>query len=180
MTNLSPLLARNEEFATSGEHAGLTPLPNHQVIVVTCMDGRVDPAHVLGVGLGDALVIRNAGGRVSDDVLTEVAFVGQVMGQMFGDDAPTFEVAVIHHTSCGSAFLARPEFRSALSQASDADEEHLAAQAVVDPHETVRADCARLLGWEHLPARAAVSGHVYDVETGLVTTVVAVSASGQL
>ena len=70
------------------------------------MDGRVDPAHILGVELGDALVMRNAGGRVNDEVISEIAFIGALTEQLFGDDAPPFEVAVLHHTACGTGFLA--------------------------------------------------------------------------
>ncbi len=106
-----------------------TPLPKPQVIVVTCMDGRVDPAHILGVELGDALVIRNAGGRVTRDVMEEVAFVGAVTEMMAGDDAAPFEVAVIHHTACGSGFLADPNFRATLAASTGADDQTLAADS---------------------------------------------------
>lgn len=78
MSDLKPFLERNQAFARTGAHEGLAPSPRHHVVVVTCMDGRVDPAYILGVELGDALVLRNAGGRVTQDVLQEIAFVGAV------------------------------------------------------------------------------------------------------
>ena len=171
MSNLTPLLDRNKEFAGTGAHAGLTPSPKHRVFVITCMDGRVDPAHILGVELGDALVYRNAGGRVTDEAIHEVAFIATLTETMFGDDAPAIEVAVVHHTACGSGFLADDDFRRTFAARIGVDEAGLAGQAVVDPQETVRTDVDRLLASPAIPARFSVSGHVYDVETGLVTTV---------
>ena len=172
MTNLSPFLDRNRHFATTGVHDGLTPMPNHQVFVITCMDGRVDPAHILGVELGDALVYRNAGGRVTDDAVREVAFVGAVTEMMLGDEAPTFEVAVIHHTNCGTGLLADDNFNRSFSRRIGAGGDELRAEAVVDPRATVAADVERLRSSTLLPAHAVVSGHVYNVETGMIETVV--------
>ena len=136
MSNLSPLLERNKEFARSGVHVGLTPIPNLQVFVITCMDGRVDPAHILGVDPGDALVMRNAGGRVTDEVIREVAFISSLTETLFGDAAPPFEVAVIHHTACGTGFLADPDFRHTFAGRIHTDEDSLADQAVTDPSAT--------------------------------------------
>lgn len=171
MSNLIPLLQRNQAFAGTGAHEGLTPIPKHQLVVVTCMDGRVDPAHILGVELGDALVIRNSGGRVTQDVLQEVAFVGAVTEMMFGDQAQPFEVAVIHHTGCGSGFLADPDFRATLGARTGTADQALADSAVTDPGASVRHDVELLARSPLVPATTAISGHVYDIETGLVTTV---------
>jgi hypothetical protein len=88
MSNISPLLERNKEFARTGVHIGLAPVPKYKVFVVTCMDGRVDPAHILGVDSGDALVMRNAGGRVTDEVIREVAFIATLTETLFAEDAP--------------------------------------------------------------------------------------------
>ena len=172
MSNLNPLLDRNRSFAGTGAHEGLTPIPRQQLVVVSCMDGRVDPAHILGVELGDALVIRNAGGRVTDDVLHEIAFIGGVTEMMFGDEAQPFEVAVLHHTGCGSGLLADPGFRAGLAARTGAEDQALADAAVTDPYESVKRDVALLRQSPLLPGRASVSGHVYDIDTGLVTTFV--------
>ena len=171
MSNISPLLERNKEFARTGAHTGLTPIPKYRVFVVACMDGRVDPAHILGIDPGDALVMRNAGGRVTDEVIREVAFIATLTETLFGDDAPPFEVAVIHHTGCGSSFLADPDFRHAFAARIHADEDSLADQAVTDPGATVQIDVDKLTSSTLLPAQWSVSGHVYDIETGLVTTI---------
>jgi carbonic anhydrase len=174
MSNLDPLLERNQAFARTRAHQGLSPMPSQQLFVVSCIDARVDPTHILGAGLGDALVLRNAGGRVTDEVINEIAFIAALTESMFGDDAPPFEVAVIHHTSCGTRFLADDAFRRSFAARIDADETELAAAAVTDPIQSVRRDVEKLLASPLVPSRVTVSGHVYDVDTGLVETVVSI------
>ena len=175
MSNLDLLLERNQEFARTGAHQGLSPMPLHHLFVVSCIDPRVDPAHILGAGLGDALVLRNAGGRVNDEVIDEIAFIAALTEKMFGDDAPPFEVAVIHHTSCGTGLLADDDFRLSFAARIDVDETELAAAAVSDPIQSVSRDVEKLLASPLVPSRVSVSGHVYDVDTGLVETVVSVA-----
>jgi carbonic anhydrase len=171
VSNLRPLLERNRAFAATGAHDGLAIMPRQQVFLVTCLDPRVDPAAFLGVGLGDAPVIRNAGGRVTEAVINDIAFIGYLARTMI-PDGPLFEVAVVHHTGCGTGFLADAAFRSALAARTGLDEASLAAEAVVDPVATVRADVERLRSSAKVPPQISVSGHVYDLETGLVTTIV--------
>ena len=171
MSKLDPLLERNQAFARSGAHEGITPMPTHQVFVISCIDPRVDPAHILGAGPGDALVLRNAGGRVTEEVIEEIAFIAALTETMFGDEAPPFEVAVIHHTGCGTAFLGDDDFRHSFADRIDADETELAETAVVDPVQSATHDVERLLASPLVPDRVAVSGHVYDIETGLVETI---------
>ena len=170
MSKLQPLLERNQAFARSGAHAGLPIMPKLPVFLVTCLDPRLDPAAIAGLRLGDAPVIRNAGGRVTEEVINDVAFIGYLAGTMLAD-GPLFEVAVIHHTQCGTGFLADEAFRAGFADRSGLDEASLAAEAVTDPEATVRADVGRLLGSPKVPSRLSVSGHVYDVETGLITTI---------
>ena len=78
--------------------------------MITCLDPRVDPAHFLGLGLSDAMVVRNVGGRVTPEVINDVAFIGQLAENAL-PDGPLFEVAVIHHTQCGTGALADDTFR---------------------------------------------------------------------
>jgi len=173
MTQMTPLLERNEQFARTYTPAPLS-LPAAQVIVITCLDHRVDPAITLGLNLGDAPVMRNAGGRVTQPVIEELAYLALLGRRLFGGqltDDSRVEVAVIHHTQCGTSFLADPGFRREASEATGVDEAALEASAVADPHATVCADVERLLTAPSLPPGMIVSGHVYDVETGRVTTV---------
>ena len=169
---MTPLLERNERFARTYTPAPLG-LPAAQVILVTCLDHRVDPAITLGLKLGDAPVLRNAGGRVTQPIIEEIAYLA-FLGQRLSGGQLTdgFEVAVIHHTQCGTSFLADPGFRREASEATGVDEAALEASVVDDPHATVSADVERLLTSPLLPSRMGVSGHVYDVETGRITTVI--------
>ncbi len=170
---MTPLLERNEQFARTYTPAALG-IPARQLLVVTCLDHRVDPAIVLGLQLGDAPVIRNAGGRITQAVIDDIAFLGFLAEELFGgrDGAPDtlFEVAVVHHTQCGTGFLADPGFRRRAAEATGLPEATLEASAVADPHTTVTADVERLLSSPSLPPKVSVSGHVYDVATGRVTT----------
>jgi carbonic anhydrase len=171
---MTPLLGHNEQFARAFTPVPLG-LPAAQVIIVTCLDHRVDPAITLGLKLGDAPVLRNAGGRVTEPVVEEIAylaFLGRRLASGPVDGDQSVEIAVIHHTQCGTGFLADPGFRREACEATGVDEAALEATAVADPHITVKADVERLLASPLLPSQMSVSGHVYDVETGRVTTVV--------
>jgi carbonic anhydrase len=164
-------LARNRAFAAAGGHRDAVVLPRLALFVVTCLDPRVDPAHVLGVELSDAMVVRNVGGRVTREVVDDVAFIGQIAESVV-PDGPLFEVAIIHHTQCGAGALADDGFRHRYAERIGADETELRDRAIVDPAATVAADVERLRAAASVPARVGVSGHVYDVTTGLVETVV--------
>jgi carbonic anhydrase len=173
-SRMTPLLERNEQFASTYAPMALG-LPAAQMIVVTCLDHRVDPAITLGLKLGDAPVPRYAGGRVTQPVIEEIAYLAFMRNRLLGGqvtDDGRFEVAVIHHTQCGTGFLADPGFRHEAAEATGVDEAALEASAVGDPHATVSADVERLLASPLLPPKMGVSGHVYDIETGRVTTVV--------
>ena len=172
MTKMSPLLERNELFAAAYTPGPLGP-PAAQVVIVSCLDHRVDPAAILGLELGDAVVIRNAGGRVTQAVIDDVAYLAFLAEQLFSGVVAAeglFEVAVIHHTQCGTGFLADPGFRHRAAEATGLPET-LEAAAVADPHTSVRADVERLLAGPSLSPKVSVSGHVYDIATGRVTTV---------
>lgn len=174
MTRINPLLERNEQFARAYTPAALAP-PAAQLVVVTCLDHRVDPAIVLGLQLGDAPVIRNTGGRVTPAVIDDIAYLAFLAEQLFGDQIAAdslFEVAVIHHTQCGTSLLVDPGFRQQAAEATGRSEAALDAMAVADPHITVKADVERLLTSPLLSPKVSVSGHVYDIATGRLTTTV--------
>jgi carbonic anhydrase len=169
---MTPLLERNEQFARTYTPMALGP-PTAQVLVVTCLDHRVDPAIVLGLQLGEAPVIRNAGGRVTQAVIDDVAYLAFLAEQLFAGQVAAdrlFEVAVVHHTQCGTGFLADPSFQHQAAEATGLSEAALEASAVADPHTTVKADVERLLTSPLLSPKVSVSGHVYDIDTGRVTT----------
>ncbi|WP_295119620.1 carbonic anhydrase [uncultured Leifsonia sp.] len=147
-------------------------MPERLLLVLTCVDPRVEPAGFLGVRTGDAGVLRNAGGRVDDRVIEDIAYLAMRL-------RVRMDVAVIHHTQCGTGLLAEPDFRSAFAERSGTARSVLAERAVADPVETVRLDVVKLLEHPMLPddVVASVSGHVLRMETGLVETVVPWEAS---
>jgi carbonic anhydrase len=173
MTRITPLLERNKEFARAYSPIALG-VPAAQLLVVCCLDHRVDPAIVLGLQLGEAPVIRNAGGRVTPAVINDIAYLTFLAEQLFYDQRPTgtlFEVAVVHHTQCGTGFLADADFRQKAAEATGLSAAELEASAVADPQTTVQTDVERLLTSPLLSPKVSVSGHVYDVATGRVSTV---------
>ena len=173
-SRMTSLLAHNEQFARTFTPVPLG-LPAAQVILITCLDHRVDPAITLGLELGDAPVLRNAGGRVTQSVIEDIAYLAYLGRRMSGEQPSgdgSVEVAIIHHTQCGTGFLADPGFRREACEATGVDEATLLASAVPDPHTSISVDVERLLSSPLLPPTMSVSGHVYDLETGRVTTVV--------
>jgi carbonic anhydrase len=176
MSQMTALLRANDDFARTAVPLALG-LPRRQVIVLTCLDHRIDPAALFGLQPGDAPLIRNAGGRVTAGVLADVAFLAFLAAQLGGGaepgPGPWLEVAVVHHTQCGTGFLADPAFRAGAAEATGIPDAELSATAVADPDLTVRADVERLLHSTQLPVGVTASGHVHDLSTGRVTTVVA-------
>src|SRR3954464_7232488 len=173
--NIDPALERNRTFAAAGGHEGAVVFPNLRLFVITCLDPRTDPAHFLGLGLSDAMVVRNVGGRVTPEVINDVAFIGQIAENIL-PAGPLFEVAVIHHTQCGTGALADDTFRRRYAERIGADESALREHAILDPAATVTIDVERIRSSPAISPRVTVSGHVYDVTTGLVHTE---TASGQ-
>jgi carbonic anhydrase len=169
-------LERNRAFAAAGGHEGAVVFPALRLFVITCLDPRVDPAHFLGLGLSEAVVVRNVGGRVTPEVINDVAFIGQITESVL-PDGPLFEVAVIHHTQCGTGALADDAFRHRYAERIGADEAALRDHAILDPAASVTADVDRLRTAPQVSRRIPVSGHVYDVVTGLVQTVVPAGAT---
>jgi carbonic anhydrase len=171
MANIDPLLQRNKAFAATGEYEAASIVAKHQVYVITCLDPRTDPSALFQLKLGDAMVIRNAGGRVSPDVLKDLAYIGYLSNTLV-PGGPQFEVAVVHHNQCGTHFLADEKFRRGFVELIGGDDAALAAAAVTDPEQTVRFDVELLRSTTVLPDTITISGHVYDVTTGLVSTII--------
>jgi carbonic anhydrase len=177
-SGFSELLDRNRAFAATDAKAHVPAIPFipfKQVYLLTCIDPRVEPAAVLGAKLGEAIVARNVGGRVTAAVLQDLAWIVHLHLNVT-PDADWFEIAVMHHTDCGSALLADDGLRHGYLERGGYDDDEARGLAVLDPHDTVRDDVARLKaapelspGIEHI----AIGGYAYDVATGVVTTVVA-------
>jgi carbonic anhydrase len=178
MNNLDLMLERNKDFAAQQSASGtLMPslprsLPNVKAVIIGCADMRVDPAHVLGIKPGEAVVIRNIGGRVTPGLLEQLGLlgrIGQVAGAIPGGGGE-FHLIVLHHTDCGSTRLVGDP--ALLAHYFQIPEKEVAAKSVPDPRKSVSVDVAALRAIPALPGEWLISGLVYDVATGLVETVV--------
>ena len=176
-SNFSVFLERNARFAATGakDRVPAIPfIPFKQVYVITCIDPRVEPAAVLGAELGDAIVARNVGGRVTPSVVKDLAWICH-LHENKTPDSDWFEVAIIHHTDCGSGLFADEELRRSYAARGGYDEQTAAAMAVLDPTATVRDDVERLGAAPELAVSRGsfkIGGYAYDLKTGLLTTVV--------
>ncbi|WP_422747063.1 carbonic anhydrase [Mycobacterium sp. WMMD1722] len=173
MSTLTELLPSNARFAATDAKdrvPGIPFLPNQQIYLITCIDPRVDPMALLGLHLGDAIVARNVGGRVTDAVLADMAWISY-LHEVKTPDAPWFEIGVIHHTDCGSGLMADGCLRAGFVDRGF-DDQTLRDTAVLDPATTVASDVQRILDAAHISQLIRVSGLVYDVRTGLLTEVV--------
>ena len=167
MTDVQTLIDRNLEFASSFDQGDLTILPRLSTLVLTCVDARVDPAHILGLELGDAVVMRNIGGRVTDEVIEHIAIL-QALAALVGSGSSALEVAVVHHTDCGASRFAIPQVRQKLGQAAGTGEAAIERLAITDPQTSVAEDLDRLRAAATLPDDLVVAGYVYDVTDGHV------------
>ncbi len=178
MNNLDSMLERNKEFAAQQSAAGtLMPslpraLPAVKAIIIGCADMRVDPAHVLGIKPGEAVVIRNIGGRITPGLLEQLGLLGRigaVAGEIPGGGGE-FHLIVLQHTDCGITRLTGDP--AMLTHYFQIQEVELKKKAVSDPRVAVAGDVAALRAIPALPGEWLISGLVYDVATGLVEIVV--------
>jgi carbonic anhydrase len=170
VTTIDTLLDRNRRFAASGPPADLHLFPALQTIVIGCVDPRVDPAAVLGLELGEALIIRNIGGRFTPDTLRTLAALRTIAKVEGAQPGPGWNLVVLHHTDCGITRLAG--HAGLLAAVLGIEPAELDGHAVSDPASAVAADVATIKANPFLPATFLVSGLVYDVTTGLIDVVV--------
>jgi carbonic anhydrase len=178
MSSLDSMLERNKDFAAAQTAAGtLMPSlpqasPSLKAMIIGCADMRVDPAHVLGIKPGEALVLRNIGGRITPGMLEQMGMLGKI-GEIIGK-APggggEFHLIVLHHTDCGITRLVGETAK--LAHFFQIPEAAVEAKSVGDPHASVVMDVALLRSIPVLPAGWLLSGLVYDVATGKIEVVV--------
>jgi carbonic anhydrase len=178
MNSLDSMLERNKKFAAQQSAAGtlMPSLPrallNVKAIIIGCADMRVDPSDVLGIKPGEAVVMRNIGGRITPELLEELALlgrIGEVAGEIPGGGGE-FHIIVLQHTDCGITRLV--DDPAMLTHYFQIQEGELKTKAVNDPRAAVAADVALLRAIPALPGTWLISGLVYDVATGLVDIVV--------
>ena len=157
MSAIDDLLKNNAGYAGGFDKGHLKAPPLLHVAVVTCMDARLDTHKLLGISEGDAHVIRNAGGIVSDDVIRSLLISQRLLG--------TREVMVIHHTGCGMATFRDDDVKDAIEDETGM-RPSFALEAFRDLEQDVRQSMARIAASPFIPAKDGIRGFVYDVETG--------------
>ena len=157
------LLQANERYAAQFTNGDLPLPPARRTAVLVCMDARIDPAKVLGLQEGDAHVIRNAGGRASDDALRSLAISHKLLNSQ--------EFLVIHHTDCGMQTFTNEQLRDQLRRDLGADASEIDFLPFSDLEESVREDVRRIRSSPLIPDTIAVRGFVYDVQTGRLSEV---------
>ena len=157
MTVTDELLRNAEQYAERFDKGTLPLPPAKGVAVVACMDARLIPTRVLGLEEGDAHVIRNAGGVVTDDEIRSLAISQRLLG--------TTEIVLIHHTDCGMLTFTDDEFKRSVQDETGIKPEW-AAEAFSDLDEDVRQSIARILASPFIPNKDSIRGFVYEVETG--------------
>ncbi|HET7047405.1 MAG TPA: carbonic anhydrase [Solirubrobacteraceae bacterium] len=157
MSSTDDVLANNEGYAASFDKADLPLPPGRKLAVVACMDARLNVYRALGLQEGEAHVIRNAGGVVSDDVIRSLAISQRLLG--------TEEIVLIHHTDCGMLTFTDDEFKASIEKDTGIRPEW-AAEAFSDLDGDVRQSIARIKASPFIPKKDAVRGFVYEVESG--------------
>lgn len=157
--NVDELVELNQAYATGFHDAELQVQPTRHLAVVACMDSRIDTFAVLGLNNGEAHIIRNAGGVITDDVIRSLCLSQRFLG--------TREIVLVHHTDCGLQKVDEGEFRDQL-----ADELGVkpwwSLEAFTDPYDDVRQSIQRLHLTPFIPHKDSISGFVYDVTDGLL------------
>src|SRR5947209_5517515 len=162
MSTTDELLANNEGYAAAFDKGDLPLPPARKVAVVACMDARLNIYGALGLSEGDAHVIRNAGGVITDDEIRSLAISQRLLG--------TEEIILIHHTDCGMLTFTDDAFKSQIEQETGIKPEW-AAEAFSDLEADVRQSIARIKASPFIPHKESVRGFVYQVQTGRLVEV---------
>jgi len=190
MTVLPEVLAANAEYAASfGEKGNLALPPARQFAILTCMDARLDPAKYAGLAEGDAHVIRNAGGRASDDAIRSLVISYKLLG--------TAEWFVIHHTNCGMEFFTNDLMGELLSSSLETaalgengfsdigngpgstEGRYINWLTIADAAGSVVEDVSRIRNHPLVPSRIPIYGYIYDIQSGQLIEVPAATEVGQ-
>jgi carbonic anhydrase len=156
------LLRNNAEFASSFSNGELPMPPSRNLAVVACMDARLNVYALLGLGAGEAHVIRNAGGVVSEDVIRSLAISQRLLG--------TREVILVHHTDCGMLTFTDDQLKADI-EADTGVRPHFALEAFSDLERDIRQSIARIKASPFVPRKDTVRGFVYDVRSGALQEV---------
>jgi len=157
MSVTDELLRNNEEYASTFDKGDLPMPPGKQIAVVTCMDARLSPYVMLGLQEGDAHVIRNAGGVITDDEIRSLVISQRLLG--------THEIMLLQHTDCGMLTFTDDELKQQIHEEVGM-KPHFSMESFSDLDENVRQSIARIKSSPFIPNKESVRGFVYEVETG--------------
>ncbi len=163
MPEFDSLAQANERYQQDFREGELPMPPARKVAILTCMDARLHPETFLGLSVGDAHVIRNAGGRASDDAIRSLVISEQLLG--------TEEIVVIHHTDCGMVTFSNDDLRGKLKAELGVDAAAIDFLPFADLEQSVRDDVAHLRESPLIPETIAITGAIYDVTSGKLTKV---------
>lgn len=162
MTAIEELITRNKELGLTAEGYRASPEPQLHVSILTCMDARIRVFEIFGLGHGEAHILRNAGGVVTDDMIRSLALSQRKLG--------TREVLIVQHTNCGLNLVTEDGFKDEL-ESDTGLRPTWAVEAFADVNDSVRRSMNRVRRSDFLPHTDQVRGFVYDVHTGALTEV---------
>ena len=164
MPAFDDLLDANRAYAENFELGGFDGVARSGVAVVTCMDSRIDPLRMIGLSAGDAKILRNPGGRVTDQVL-----VALVLGATL---LKVDRVLVIEHTRCAMASSSEDELRARVGSEVGTDASWMSLGVIDDQESAIKADVAKVRSHPLISDHVEVGGFLYDVDTGLLSQVI--------
>jgi carbonic anhydrase len=162
MSSTNALLKANEQYAQQFTKGDKALPPAKKVAIVACMDARIETGRLLGLEEGDAHVIRNAGGVVTDDVIRSLSISQRLLG--------TKEIVLIHHTDCGMLTFRDDELKDQIEQETGL-RPHFALEAFPDLHNDVQQSIRRIKASPYIPHKDRIRGFIYDVTTGRLNEV---------
>ncbi len=163
MEIFSDLLAANKDFASAFKSEALTGQARKGLAIVTCMDSRIDPLHIVGMEAGDAKILRNAGARVTDDVLRTLVLATHLLG--------VNRILVMPHTDCRMASATEEQIHATILEKSGVDTRGIEIRTVADPLAALKQDLVRVESYPLLAKDIKVMGAIYDVATGLLNPI---------
>ena len=164
MENFADLLGANKEYASTFKSQGLSGEALKGLAIVTCMDSRIDPLHIVGMVAGDAKILRNAGARVTDDVLRTLVLATHLLG--------VNRVLVMPHTDCRMATGEEHEIHAAILEKSGVDTRGIEIRTVKDQMKALVTDIQRIESYPLLAENVKVMGAIFSVETGKLSPVI--------
>ena len=159
----SDALAANDEYIKTFKYSGLTGVAQRGLAIVTCMDSRINPLSVVGMKSGDAKILRNAGARVTDDVLRTLVLATYLLGVK--------RILIMPHTNCRMAQVDEAEIHREIDSKYGIDTSELEFKTVADQYAALKEDVQMVRSYPLLNSGVSVGGAIYDVATGKITPV---------